>query len=314
MTTKWICMFSRFLSNLILAALLAGCGGAAASVTPTPSSPPMEVTLILDPDITDISAGQTVALNIEASGQGLQFKWSVARGNLSAFDVPSVIYTAPSTPGLDTVSVEVTSASATTTRSVNFNVIVPPTETLPPTIAPTNTPLPLPLTEVFPQSAEGREMVFLNINGTPTPEPNSNQEGPFRSEFAIDENCIHTGIYGLRISYNMTGQNSGGWGVHWINEPLATHFDASEFESLTFWVKGLAGEENFQVSMKDTSGNEYWIESRLFVVVSKNWNMVSIPLEQFQKVNTSSIENLAFGFNHTHESGSICIDDMAFVP
>ena len=313
MPKKGVSMFSDFVSILTLAALLTGCG-AAATATPIPLPPTLEVELILDPDVTAVQAGQTVALNIVASGQNLQFNWSVARGSLSAFDTPSVIYSAPSTPGLDTVSVEVTSSSTTTTRSVNFDVIVPPTETLPPTIAPTNTPIPPPLIEIFPQSSNGMEMVFLNLNGTPTPEPNRNEDVPFLTEFIKDDNCLHNGIYGLRINYDMQGQNTGGWGVHWINPPLVTHFDASEFKSLTFWVKGLAGNEKFQVSMKDTNGHEYWIESRLFVVVNRDWTMASILLDQFKDVNTSSLENFAFGFNPTHESGSICIDEIAFVP
>ena len=76
----------------------------------------------------------------------------------------------------------------------------------------------------------------------------------------------------------------------------------------------VSGGERFQVSMKDTNRHEYWIESRLFGVVIKEWTMVSIPLVQFEKVNTSSVENIAFGFNQTHESGSICIDEIAFTP
>jgi len=102
------------------------------------------VTLVVNPEITEVSAGQTVALTVEASGQNLSFNWSVARGKLSASDKPAVIYTAPDSAGVDTVTVEVSSASGTTTRNVSFNVIVPPTTTFTPTPTLTFTPTPKP--------------------------------------------------------------------------------------------------------------------------------------------------------------------------
>jgi len=103
------------------------------------------VTLVVNPNITEVLAGQTVALTLEASGQNLRFKWSASRGKLSAFDTPAVIYTAPDTTGVDTVTVEVSSSSGTTIENVSFNIVVPSpiTTTSPPTITITS-----PLAEV----------------------------------------------------------------------------------------------------------------------------------------------------------------------
>ena len=114
--------------------------------------------------------------------------------------------------------------------------------------------------------------------------------------------------------FDMQGQGNGGWGVHWVNPPIATHFDASEFRTLTFWVRGMLGDETFQVDMKDTNDRSFWLESKSVLVVTQGWMKVSVPISKFQGVNTSSLENLTFGSNNTHGSGSICIDDIAFAP
>jgi len=137
----------------VFAVLLSGCQP---KPTPTATPPPPNVTLAVNPDITDVPAGDTVALTVEASGQDLRFKWSAGRGKLSAFDTPAVLYTAPDSAGVDTVAVEVSSASGTTTRNVSFNVIAPPTATFTPapalTSTPTATSTPAPTSTATPTS------------------------------------------------------------------------------------------------------------------------------------------------------------------
>ena len=125
---------------VLFAVLLSGCQPTT-TATPTPLPPP--VTLVVNPAITDVLAGDTRALTVETSGQDLRFKWSAARGKLSAFDTPAVFYTAPDTKGVDTVTVEVSSASGTTVEHVSFNIVLP-TPTVPPTPVPSPTPAPSP--------------------------------------------------------------------------------------------------------------------------------------------------------------------------
>lgn len=298
MLKKRFAMIQYVVVVIALTIVLSSCG----SQTPPATATPPQVVIVINPDIEDVTAGQTIAISVNASGQDLRFKWLPPRGKLSASDTSAVIYTAPDTAGVDTVAVEVSSTSGTTTKSVSFNIIVPATDTPVPTIVPTNTPLPLPLIEIFPQAVEGTEFTFVSEGGVIIP------------EFVGDENCIHSGIYGVRFTYDMQGQVSGGWGVHWDNPPVITHFDASEFQTLNFWVRGSAGNEKFQVAMKDTNAHEFWIESRSLLVVPSSWTMVSIPLSKFEGVNTSSLENFTFGFNSTHGSGSICVDGIAFAP
>jgi hypothetical protein len=70
-----------------------------------------------------IDAEGTASLTVEASGKELQFKWSAARGRVSSPSAPSVVYTAPSAAGQDTVTVEVTGAGGTTVQSATFEVV-----------------------------------------------------------------------------------------------------------------------------------------------------------------------------------------------
>ena len=112
---------------------IAGCG---------PVKPPDVTDISVEPG-TDILAGETASLTVEATGTNLQFNWTALKGKLSPQTAPAVIYTAPDTPGPDTVSVEVTSDGVSTIRTITFNVSVPTsTDIVTPTLTPTSTPTP----------------------------------------------------------------------------------------------------------------------------------------------------------------------------
>jgi hypothetical protein len=170
------------------------------------------------------------------------------------------------------------------------------------TSSPVDASLTSQLVEVFPQVDGGKDFVFIQSIGVLTP------------EFVGDKNCVHSGEDGLRLTYDMQGEGTGGWGIHWANPPQTTHFDASEFRNLVFWVKGMSGGEKFQVALKDTNDREVWIETSRILEVTQDWQLATVQLHDFWMVNISSIENLNFGFNGSHGSGSICIDDIAFTP
>ncbi len=188
-------------------------------------------------------------------------------------------------------------------------VAVAPTETpAPPTLTytstptstptSTKTPLPPPLAEIFPQAGDGETFVFVNPPGLLT------------DRFV--QNCVHSGPYGLRLNYEFSGVGNGGWGVSWENAPTS-HFDASVFTALVFWVKGASGNEIFQVGLKDTSEKEVKVEAKPLVVNISDWTQITISMSKFKGVKTDLVRNVNFGFNLSHGSGSICIDDIAFV-
>lgn len=142
-------MFSRhritglLVSLAFVVGLLGACG-------PKPE-PPQVGEINAEPSNT-ILVGETAGLIIRASGTDLQFEWTVSKGSLSSTTAPSLIYTAPDSPGLDTVTVEVTSKGGSTVRSITFQVVIPPTPTLTatPTATPTETQPPPPLTTTPP--------------------------------------------------------------------------------------------------------------------------------------------------------------------
>ena len=183
-----------------------------------------------------------------------------------------------------------------------------PIPTLTPAPTPTPTPFPPtpPLWDVFPQATYGEAMDFRNKGGVLT------------AEFVKSETCNHSGQYGLRITYDMSGDGNGGWATHWDKAP-ENRFDVelSESSALVFWVQGAKGGETFQIGLKDTAGNEVKLESKPYVVVEQGqWSRVYILLRMFKdssvRVNVASIQNLNFGFNNTHGSGIVCIDDIVF--
>jgi hypothetical protein len=66
--------------------------------------------------------------------------------------------------------------------------------------------------------------------------------------------------------------------------------------------------------LKDTTKLERYTRSNDFVVVSaERWQRVSVPLSVFAGVNLGTVENINIAFNRDHGSGSICIDDIAFI-
>ncbi len=145
LSSKWFGLL--FITAVTL--WIAGC---------SPTEPPKVADISVEPG-TDILAGETASLTVEATGTNLQFNWTALRGKLSPQTGPAVIYTAPDTPGLDTISVEVTSDGASTVRTITFNVSTPkPTPTPPP--LPTDTPMPTATNTPLPPPTD-----------TPTPEP-----------------------------------------------------------------------------------------------------------------------------------------------
>ena len=213
----------------------------------------------------------------------------------------------PNGPTSDLVATEAP-PSATPTNTVA------PTATNTSAPLPTDTPLPPPpLKEIFSQVGDGVKFLF------PNDKPNL-----IDGQYVEAGDCIRSGPFGLRLVYNFSAGGGGGWGVHWDVPPL-NHFNASQFTTLTFWVKGTVGGETFQIGMKDTGQigvegdeREVKVDSDRYVQVSaSDWRQVDVPLNNFADnrgtVLNASINNISFTFEQRHGSGTICIDDIAFI-
>ncbi|HEX7180781.1 MAG TPA: hypothetical protein VF756_02995 [Thermoanaerobaculia bacterium] len=104
---------SSFLGSTTLLIIFAACGG--------DPNPPQVSDIHVQPNKT-ISTEGTASLTVEAAGKALEFKWRAERGTVSSPTAPSVLYTAPSTAGLDTITVEVHGEGGTTLRSTTIEV------------------------------------------------------------------------------------------------------------------------------------------------------------------------------------------------
>jgi hypothetical protein len=147
-----------WIALLILAAAGSGCGPASTPEAVAIAATPL-VTLIKNPDVTEVGVGGEVAIAAEVTGVNPQFTWHAQRGTLSRTEGPSVIYKAPGTPGEDMVDLTVSSNGVTTTRSINFHVVAP-------------TPTPPPTPTAMDQLTETPTLMRTpTLADTPTPAP-----------------------------------------------------------------------------------------------------------------------------------------------
>lgn len=173
--------------------------------------------------------------------------------------------------------------------------MAPPTETV---VSGTDTPIPLPLEEIFPQVGEGTDFDYAN------------DPAIFTGEILPDE-CVHTGVYGLKMIYGIKDSGSGGWGVLWANAPGGT-IDLSTYSTLVFWVKGGSGDERFQVTFSDSLQQGTKVESADMLALSQDWQEVRVPLSNFEGVSLSLISNITFDFRVKESGGLVCVDDISF--
>jgi hypothetical protein len=165
-------------------------------------------------------------------------------------------------------------------------------------------PPPRPVESVLPQ-AKGSDGVAFDFAGG---------GGELATAFTPDSKC-HRGHLplGLRLEWKMSGAGIGGWGVEWSSKSPSGRFDASRFERLVFHLKGARGGEKFQVGLKDTSGAEFKVESKdRLVTSSSEWTEFVVPLSAFKGVDRKRVENVNLGFNKTHGTGMLCVDEIAF--
>jgi hypothetical protein len=131
--------FDKLLLSLVMiSAFVAACS--------SPSSS-LEVSEI-QPQLSEMQVGESEIFTVLVSGGAeIEFEWHAVNGTVQP-EKATAKYTAPDTPGKDTVHVYVTSEGKTVDRTLSFNVVAPPTptDTFTPTPtytqAPTDTPSP----------------------------------------------------------------------------------------------------------------------------------------------------------------------------
>jgi len=147
--------------------------------------------------------------------------------------------------------------------------------------------------------------------------------GPDTPKF--DSRYVHTGKYSFRL-VNATNPRKLPWAAFSIDLGPATDITvepkkiaschASDFSTLSFWVRGVKGGEKFEVSLRDASQREVMLLP-LPDGAPKEWKEVRIPLSPLaNEVNLSKLDvlNIHFGDSVGNPKNTVLyIDDVAFI-
>jgi len=118
--------------------------------------------------------------------------------------------------------------------------------------------------------------------------------------------------YSLHLSYDVSQQNAYAGYVTMLN-----NIDLSQYQTLTFWIKGKQGGETLLIGLKDQFGHEskLLIDRYLIQGITADWQEVMIPLTAFTSIqHWNAIENLNLCFESwisRPESGTY-IDNLQF--
>jgi hypothetical protein len=293
----------------LLAVLVAGCG----------QKEPITIEIrTVQP--CQIQANGTAGFSIEGTlPTGATIEWEATQGTFSTMTGRTTTYTAPNLESDANVVITavVTSGNTSETRTAQCTILGKPAptatepvaapsetevETEEPTVEPTlettTEPVACPLQEVFPQAPRcGAGFDYY-------------EGGMIQTRFVEDPACVHSGAYGLHLEYNIGEGEYGGWGVTWEDD---NGFDASRYHTLSFWAKGDAGGEVFELGLRDMDDTEPKLDSDNYVVISADdWRQVTVPLADFVGVDLSRIKNVNISFGSNFGEGALCVDDMTF--
>ena len=263
---------------------------------------------------TTITTGEKSSLIIPASGSELRFEWTAQRGTLSDSAQPAVIYTAPDSPGPDTVTVKVTYSGGEIIRSITFDVVEPPptptptvTDTPVPEDTPTPTAVPNPIAcdlppvtgNLFPQLAE--ETGQFSMYG-PVGDPD---ETNFLCEAVYDK--VHEQPMAVHIKYENVGTNFGWWGVATPNG-----YDASGHSQVCFWAYALEPNQSFRMKMKDTTKREQGVVTT--IETPNEWTRICTDISKFAELGilVDKMDNVNLGFERPTGSAEIWIAEFEF--
>ena len=292
----------------ITALLLLAC-------TPTQEAHIGDITVV--PGVT-VLVGQEATLSIDAQGANPAFAWSVSKGQLSEPAGNSIIYTAPLSPGVDTVSVAVTIGGVTTTKSITIQVVEPPSPTAPPTEPPTSTSTPnfTPTPEtptppppsivdcrhpeftawVFPQLKDiAGQRAFYGPLATPD---------VFRCDGVGDR--FRSSPYAVRIEYKASPGKFGWFGIG----TLGGYGVPSNASQICLWAYAEQPVQVFRIKFKDTSNRERGVD--VTVPETNEWVQICVDLKKISDlgVNLSRLDNINLGFEETNGSATVWVDDF----
>lgn len=156
------------------------------------------------------------------------------------------------------------------------------------------------------------------------------QQAPSRASVTLSsETSQDPGGKSLKLFYDKKGaggpHGKGGWcGFYTLLKDQDRFFDASQFKTLHFWVKGEKGDENFKVGVADRHWDGIGDSVKSDPIgtylpsgkITTEWQRASIPLDQFF-VDLSEVASIAICFETELFSdgagtGTVYVDEMVF--
>ena len=137
----------------------------------------------------------------------------------------------------------------------------------------------------------------------------------------------HGGTKALMIKFDKKSKggpyDSGGWcGYYTLVKSGPRYFDATPYQSLTFWVKGAAGGENFAVGLSDKHWDDVGDSVKSEEIgkylpggkVTTEWQKATVPLSVFM-VDLKELASVAVCFEGSlfpggAGQGTIYVDDL----
>ncbi len=143
-------------------------------------------------------------------------------------------------------------------------------------------------------------------SGTIDPNPDDPAEW-ITASYVTDS---YEGLGALKLAYN---RGTASWVGYWTYmRPDGSGYDVSDYENISFYVKGAAGGENFKIELVDTSNN---VATKYVTVPGTSYQKVSLPFSQFsniQNVNLRSLKQVNIVFDTSPNTGTVYIDLIRF--
>jgi hypothetical protein len=89
----------------------------------------------------------------------------------------------------------------------------------------------------------------------------------------------------------------------------------SNYDALSFMIKGAAGDERPNIYMYDSLGKKGFINIETYHEVTRDWQNISIPLQNFgHDIDLTSLATLQIAFEWEQMQGTVYLDNIQFLP
>ena len=150
---------------------------------------------------------------------------------------------------------------------------------------------------------------------------------PSRALALKAETDAHGGAKALMLKYDKKDKggpyDSGGWcGYYTLLKTGPRYFDGTPYQSITFWVRGEKGDENFVIGLSDKHWDEVGDSVKSEPItkylpsgkITPEWQQVTIPLSEFM-LEKKELASMAFCFEGSvfpggAGKGTVFIDDL----